>query len=51
MTPEEVAQFMPRGFPRVCPSTTPPAEWGSVWATLESGDIAVTERNDGDDDD
>lgn len=48
MTAEEVAQYMPRGFPRVCPSATPPADWGSVWTTLESGDIAVVEGRSGD---
>jgi hypothetical protein len=41
---------MPRGFPRVCPSATPPAAWGAVWAPLESGDIALVDGSGGDDD-
>jgi len=27
MSADEVAQLMPRSFPRMCPSTTPPVEW------------------------
>jgi hypothetical protein len=44
-TPEDVAQFMPKHFPRVCPSTTVPEEWNPAyfWTTLESGDIAVVD--------
>jgi hypothetical protein len=42
LTPEDLAT-MPEGFPRVCPSPTPPAEFGEVWANLESGDIAVVD--------
>lgn len=41
---EEVATLMPKQFPDVCPSTVPPAGWGDVWATMESGDIAVVDR-------
>jgi hypothetical protein len=50
MTEAEVEQYMPRGFPRVCPSVTPPADWGAVWSTLDSGDIAVVEGRAGGDD-
>ena len=49
MTAEEVAQYMPRGFPRVCPSATPPADWGTVWTELEAGDISITEDREDDD--
>lgn len=49
LTPEDLAATMPEGFPRVCPSPTPPAEFGEVWANLESGDIAVVDGHDGDD--
>ena len=50
MNAEEVARYMPRDYPRVCPSTTPPADWGNVWADLEYGDISITEGRGGDDD-
>ena len=43
MGPEDVVQFMPKRFPLVCPSTTPPAEWDAVWSALDSGDIAVVD--------
>jgi hypothetical protein len=43
LTPEEVATFLPKHFPRVCPSATPPPEFGNVWTTLDSGDIAVVD--------
>ena len=43
MTADEEQQFMPKRFPLVCPSATPPAEWGNVWATLDTGDIAVVD--------
>ena len=36
-------ELMPRQFPAVCPSTTPPSAWGIVWAALEAGDIAVVD--------
>jgi hypothetical protein len=39
----DVEQLMPKQFPRVCPSPTPPAEWGASWATLDAGDIAVVD--------
>lgn len=44
-TAEDVAQLMPKHFPRVCPSTTVPEEWNPAyfWTTLESGDIAVVD--------
>lgn len=51
MTAEEVTQYMPRGFPRVCPSTTPPADWGNVWVDLDYGDIAVVEGTEDEDED
>jgi hypothetical protein len=43
MSPEDVAKFMPKQFPDVCPSTVPPAEWDHFWTTLESGDVAVAD--------
>lgn len=43
MNAADVAQFMPKHFPRMCPAATPPAEWGDPWTTLESGDIAVVD--------
>jgi hypothetical protein len=41
-TPEDFA-LMPKRFPLVCPSATPPAEWGDPWVDLDSGDIAVVD--------
>jgi hypothetical protein len=41
-SPEDLA-LMPKRFPEVCPSVVPPSEWGSIWATLDSGDIAVVD--------
>lgn len=43
MTDAEVARFMPKRFPDDCPSVTPPTEWGTVWAPLDTGDIAVVD--------
>ena len=42
-TPEDLA-LMPKRFPQVCPSVTPPTAWGSVWTTLDSGDVAVVDE-------
>ncbi len=42
LTPDDLA-LMPKHFPLVCPSVTPPAAWGDVWASLDSGDIAVVD--------
>lgn len=44
MSAEDVERLMPKQFPEVCPSTVPPAEWGNIWTTLESGDIAIVDR-------
>ena len=40
--PEDVA-LMPKRFPLVCPSATPPAQWGELFVNLDSGDIAVVD--------
>lgn len=42
-SPEDLEKFMSKRFPLVCPSATPPAEFGDVWATLDTGDIAVVD--------
>jgi hypothetical protein len=42
LTPSDL-ELMPRHFPAVCPSTTPPSAWGTVWSALEAGDIAVVD--------
>ena len=44
MSRAEVESLMRKQFPDVCPSTSPPAEWGHFWTTLESGDVAVVDR-------
>lgn len=33
----------PKHYPSVCPAVTPPADWGTVFATLDTGDIAVVD--------
>jgi len=43
MSSADVEQLMPKQFPRVCPSPTPPAAWGAIWTTLDTGDVAVVD--------
>jgi hypothetical protein len=43
MSSADVEQLMPKQFPRVCPSPTPPAAWGAIWTTLDAGDVAVVD--------
>jgi hypothetical protein len=39
----DLERFMPKRFPNVCPSTTPPTEWGDVLVSLDTGDVAVVD--------